>query len=94
MEQSRITSALIVHELFSLALMDIRAEALAAKMSAIYHLSDLFHNLPAQLGPQGRGDVDYDEVLLKMKQKAEFGGYAEWIEQRIQFVHKKYSSDP
>lgn len=70
-----MTTKETIHKLLYYALIEIRVEAYEAKQSKIFHLADLFHNVPLSLATTD----DYDELLLRIIEK----GISPWLENHI-----------
>ena len=57
-DSRELISRLLYH-----ALVDIRMDAYANHNSKVFHLADLFHNIPLQMERVAKGEGDYDEIL-------------------------------
>lgn len=72
----------LVHQLFYLALLEIREEAYETKNAKIFHLADLFHNIPLSLN-QAEQAEKYDEIMERLTNRAGEKGCEQWLEHQI-----------
>ncbi|MDQ3821250.1 MAG: hypothetical protein M3362_26720, partial [Acidobacteriota bacterium] len=69
--------------LLYLALLELRQEAYANGNKKIFHLADLFHNIPLQLERVSNGEGSYDEVLTWLEKRAVEKNCSEWLNTAI-----------
>ncbi|MEO0553896.1 MAG: hypothetical protein AAF149_11880 [Bacteroidota bacterium] len=74
-----------LYELLYSALIQIREDAYEKKNKKVFWISNLLHNLPAQLM---QDDVDYEKILEKIIKKAEHDKMGEWLNNEIEFIDK------
>jgi hypothetical protein len=68
-----------LHRLLYRALLEVRIEAHDVQNSKIFHLADLFHNIPLQLESAARGEGSYGGILSALENRAQEKGCAEWL---------------
>ena len=73
----------IIPKLLYFALIEMRDQGRIHKNSVVFHLADLFHNVPAKLQRAAKGEISYDEILEEMMDHAKRGGYDSWITNTI-----------
>ncbi|HEY0097931.1 MAG TPA: hypothetical protein VGB76_03155 [Pyrinomonadaceae bacterium] len=73
-----------IHQALYLALVEIRAEAYTAENNKIFHLADLFHNIPLQLERVSQDEESYDDVLEWLRKRASEKGFLQWLDQAIE----------
>lgn len=73
-----------LHRLLYLALIEIRTEAHELGNKKIFHLADLFHNVPLRLENVLREESSYDEVLVWLRERAQEKGCGEWLDDVIE----------
>jgi hypothetical protein len=69
----------LCHRLFYSALIELRAEAHEIKNSKVFHIADLFHNIPLQLEKAAKGELQYEEILAWLENRAIQNGCQEWL---------------
>ena len=74
----------IIYRLLYLALIEIRSESYAIKNKEIFHLADLFHNIPLQLEKVASGTGSYDEVLSWLRERAQEKDCEGWLDKAIE----------
>ena len=82
-ETRELISRLLYH-----ALVDIRMDAHSNQNSRVFHLADLFHNIPLQLERVAKGEGDYDEILSWLKNRAAEKGCEAWHTKAIESESK------
>ncbi len=81
-----MTSKTIIHKLLYRILLDIRVEAYSTKNNAkIFHLADLFHNIPLQL-EQADETGNYDDLIEWLVRRAKEKGCEQWLVNQIESV--------
>jgi hypothetical protein len=73
----------LCHRLLYLALIELRAEAHEIKNSKVFHIADLFHNIPLQLEKAAKGELQYEELLVWLENRAIQNGCEEWLNNLI-----------
>ncbi len=68
-----------IFKLLHIALLEIRIEAHESHKK-IFHLADLFHNIPLQILNARKDDKKYTEILNWIQKRAEEKGCAEWLD--------------
>lgn len=59
-----------LHRLLYTALVEMRVEAHEQQNQMIFHLADLFHNVPLQLERVAKGEGTYEEILQWVETRA------------------------
>ena len=74
-----------VHRLLFQALLEIREQSRVNGDKVSYHLADLFHTVALQLeaAAEGKTNVNYEDILTFLKERAREKGCEEWIEARV-----------
>jgi hypothetical protein len=67
------------HRLLYLALVEMRVEAHNMNNPKAFHIADLFHNIPLQLEKAAKGELQYEEILAWLKNRAIEKGCEEWL---------------
>lgn len=83
----------LVYRLLYLALIEIRENGRADKNKVVYHLADLFHNVPLSMRRAKNGEVTHSEILKSIRDHAKDIGCERWLETRIQEFCERKSSD-
>ena len=65
------------------ALLELRTEGAEKKNPRVFHLADLFHQLPNWLRELDRGDIDAEEVARRLRERAERAGTSAWLDQHL-----------
>jgi len=73
----------LIYRLLYYALLEIRVEAHEIQNGKIFHLADLFHNIPLQLDKVSRGEGSFDDVLSWLEQRASEKGCKEWLDKSV-----------
>jgi hypothetical protein len=68
-----------IYRLLYLALVDMRVEAYEAQNSTLFHLADLFHNIPLQMERVANGEGTYSEILSSLQTRAAEKGCLDWL---------------
>lgn len=84
-----MNSSEIIHELLYHALIEIREEGRQEQNNVIFHLADLFHNVPKKLERAGKGERSYDDILREIKDRAKEQKIDSWIENVIKHLELK-----
>jgi hypothetical protein len=69
-----------IYEALYFALIEIRAQGETSGDKVVFHLADLFHNVPPQLAQVARGERTYAEVLAGLERKADEKGIRSWLD--------------
>ncbi len=72
-----------IHHLLYMALIEMRMEAYETENKKIFHLADLFHNIPLQLERVVAGERSYDEVLTWLQKRAQEKGLELWLDKAM-----------
>ncbi len=83
-----MNSSHLIHKLFYFALIEIRYEGHSDKNNAVYHLADLFHNVPSMLEKAAHGEESYDKIFEEIKTHAKDRGYESWVSNIIDHIKK------
>ena len=75
-----MTESDILFEVLYYAFIELRLEGHNRSNKVVYHLSDLLHNMPAQLAQVTRGERTYSEVLEALETKAAAKNCSSWLE--------------
>lgn len=69
------------------ALLEIRLASLETGQNKLFHVADLFHNIPLQLSTH-RTDRDYSEVIDWLHMRADQKGMSGWLNQRMNDIER------
>ena len=72
-----------IYDLLFAALLELRIEGAERKSARTFRLADLFHQLPTWLKELDAGDIDAEEVILRLRQRAERSGISAWLEAQL-----------
>ena len=72
-----------IYDALFAALLELRAEGAEQKNARVFHLADLFHQLPNWLKERDAGEVDADEIVQRLRQRAERAGTSAWLETHL-----------
>jgi hypothetical protein len=78
----------LCHRLLYLALVEMRVEAHNMKNNKVFHIADLFHNIPLQLEQAAKGELQYEEILAWLKNRASEKDCEEWLSNIIKAEEK------
>ena len=92
-ENSTVDSAVLIHRLLRLALVDIRVEAYTTGNERVFCVADLCHNIPLQIERIAHGEETYDDVFAWLRNRAAQRGCATWLDQACQNITKLYASN-
>ena len=84
----------IIYRLLYLAMLELRVEEHTIQNNKMFHLADLFHNVPLQLERVSRGDEAYDDVLTWVENRAAEKGCEEWLQRSIDSIRRQRQHDP
>ena len=79
----------LVHRLLYYALIDIRDASRESNDKVSYHLADLFHNIPLQMGDAAIGGRTHSDVLESLRKRAEEKDCGRWLSDRLQQIHSR-----
>lgn len=68
-----------IHRLLFHALVQMRYEAYEAKLSPVFHLADLFHNVPLHL-TKAENDEDYEALMQRIWDRVTEKGIEKWLD--------------
>lgn len=77
------TSLALTYRLLFDALVEIRARGCEQNDKVVFRLADLFHNAVLDLKAAAEGDVEYNEVLSRLEQKAGETRCGQWSESAV-----------
>ena len=83
MSHTNLTASDTVHELLFQALIEIRSHGYESKDKLVYYLADLFHNAVFDLKRAADGQMEYDEILARLEERAVENGCERWISSNI-----------
>ncbi|VAW69559.1 hypothetical protein MNBD_GAMMA10-80 [hydrothermal vent metagenome] len=76
-----MTSKELLYQIIVFALIDIRAAAYEKKShKAIFMVADLIHNLPLQLAHANSKNINYDDILKSLKERAKIKKCDTWLD--------------
>lgn len=73
-----------IHKLFYMAIVEIREEAYNIKNPKIFHLADLFHNVPLRL--EHADEQEYTELLNRVKEDAKEKNCQQWLDNAMKSI--------
>lgn len=79
----------IIHRLLYLALIEIRMAAHESEPKKIFHLADLFHNIPLQLEITAQKEGSYEEILTWLQERADEKGCREWLDYAVDWAARR-----
>lgn len=86
-----MNSSDLIYKLLYLAFIYLRDEGRSLESKSVFHISDLFHNVPGNLNRVSKGDISGDEVLRLLRKKAIEKGCEDWLEGQIEQILSKQS---
>jgi hypothetical protein len=69
--------------LLYLALLEMRVQGHESHNKVVFHLADLFHNLPSRLQEVTEGKATYAEVMAFLRESAKEKHCERWMEQAL-----------
>ena len=78
-----------LHRLLYLALLEIREHGREDENKVVFHLADLFHNIPLPLSSVVKNERTYEEVLSALRAKARETGCDRWLDRRLAEVEAR-----
>lgn len=73
-----------VHRLLFQALLEMREAGRESRNKVTYHLADLFHTVVLDMQQAADGDIDYQQVLDLLEERARAKGSEQWVKNQIQ----------
>ena len=65
------------------ALLEMRADAADRKNARVFHLADLFHQLPNWLRELDHGTIGVEEVSRRLRERAGRAGTSAWLDEHL-----------
>lgn len=69
----------LIFRIMYLALIEIREEAYETKNKKIFHLSDIFHNVPLQINNVLENKGTYEDIIKWLHNRANENGCEGWL---------------
>lgn len=88
-----LDTGLLLYQLLHLALIELRATAYMAGNKEVWAIADIFHNVPTRLARVSRAEGSADELLARVRQRAERRGMTEWLAEAIDDARREITGD-